>query len=167
MDFFYVDSQYIQYLQTIDSKIPNLSYRTRNKFVCGVVFDINGKQYFSPLSSFNKAQRTNFLILDNDGTPISSLRLSFMMPLPSSALTRLVIANETDIKYRRLLNKELSYIQKHEKDIKKKAKKVYEIGTNPNHVLAKNCCDFKKLETEATQEGFAKFLADSLTGSAV
>lgn len=77
--FYDIDEDYVKYLQTIDSQIPNIHYGTNNKFVCGVVFEINGVKFYAPVSHMNKKQKTNMIIYDN-GKPISSIRFSFMMP---------------------------------------------------------------------------------------
>lgn len=164
MDFYFVKPTYVQYLKTIDSRVPDVQYAKRNKFLCGVVFDVNGKQYFSPVSSFNKQQRTNFIIEDKNGKAVGSLRLSFMLPIPREQLSHYVISQEPDPKYRTLLTQELDYIQKHEPKIKQKAAEVYAIGNNPNHYLAKNCCDFARLEREATAEGYQRFLEERQAG---
>ena len=166
MDFYFVNPSYVQYLKTIDPQVPDVQYAKRNKFLCGIVLDVKGKQYFSPISSFNKQQRTNFVIKDKNGNDISSLRLSFMLPIPQGQLTPYQIEQEPDLKYRELLRQEISYIRANEPSIKKKAQEVYSIGNNRNHYLSKNCCDFAKLEREATAEGFAAFLAGSSSGSA-
>ena len=164
MNFYFVKPSYVGYLKTIDPKVPDVQYAKRNKFLCGVVLDVNGKQYFSPVSSFKKQQRTNFIIEDKNGNAVSSLRLSFMLPIPQEQLSPYVIAQEPDQQYRSLLMQELAYIQAHESEIKQKASDVYAIGNNPSHYLAKNCCDFAKLEREATAAGYQKFLAEQQAG---
>lgn len=42
LDFYDVDLDYINFLKQYDTQIPNISYTSRNKFVCGIVLNING-----------------------------------------------------------------------------------------------------------------------------
>jgi len=88
INFYDVNKEYIQYLKMFDSKIPNIDYSKHEKFVCGIVLQINGFNYFAPIPSFNKQQKTNILILNENGNPISSIRFSFMFPAPDEVLYR-------------------------------------------------------------------------------
>jgi protein AbiQ len=151
LDFYEIDPNYLNYLRTIDSKIPNLSSTLHDKLVCGVVLMKNGYKYFVPLSSFNRQQRTNFVIKDS-GRPIASLRFSFMFPVLDGLFTKKVIKSEMDLNYRRLLNKEYNYCVLHETEILSDADRVYDQVVNiknPDYVV--NCCDFIQLETAASQ----------------
>ena len=53
LDFYEVNVDYVKYLKQFDSRIPNVEYQNRNKFLCGTLFKINGLNYFAPVSSFN------------------------------------------------------------------------------------------------------------------
>lgn len=158
LKFYDVDKRYIDYLKTIEPKIPNISYANSDKFVCGVVMSVNGKDYFVPVSSFNTFQATNFLIYNSKGAAISSLRFCFMFPLPSAYIFEKDFTQITDARYKSLLQEEYTYIVKNEKAIFQKAQKVYKIGCNKGHYLNRNCCDFLKLEAEASDSGYQKFL---------
>ena len=118
--------------------------------MCGALLNINGYDYYAPISHFSKKQRTSFPIIQKDQI-ISSVRLCFMFPVPknTSVLSRLnfnLIAN-TDLNYANLLRYEYSYCIKNMNNLMKQANKVYNIGTNINHVLNYTCCDFCKLES--------------------
>lgn len=145
--FYTVDSNYINYLKQIDKKIPNLVYAPREKFVCGVVLEINGVYFYAPISHFNKAQRTNFPIIDNDKI-ISTVRLCFMFPAPASVLTQMNFNSirTIDPQYANLLSTEYRYLKDNFTDLKKKAMSVYKIWTNKSHHFNHTCCDFTKLE---------------------
>lgn len=80
INFYEVDKNYIKYLQQYEPKIPNMEYHTNQKFVCGIVLRINQYNYYAPISSNKKKQRTNILIKDLDGTTLSSIKFSFMFP---------------------------------------------------------------------------------------
>lgn len=146
MKFYYVEKNYINYLKQFDNQIPNISYTSNDKFVCGAVLNVNNKHYYAPISHFNKRQRTNFAIYDNDCI-ISTVRLCFMFPVPSNVdvLAPIVFQN-LDSKYSSLIKKEYLYCKQHYSELLDKAQKVYNIGTNKNHRFNYTCCDFVKLE---------------------
>lgn len=147
IQFFDVDSKYTTYLQSIDNKVPNIKYTSNNKFVCGIVLQINGFEYVTPISSKTNKQRTNMLIYDGANI-VSSIKFSFMFPAISKVLTFKDISKIrlVDPNYANLLQAELQFCQTHEKDILEQAKAVYDIGCNKTHHLNPNCCDFKALE---------------------
>ena len=147
--FYDVDAEYVDFLKTIDKQVPDIRYSGINKFVCGVVLNINGTEYYAPISHMTNKQRTNMLIYDNK-KPISTIRFSFMFPAFSEVLK---IKDFTEIakknrKYADLLYAEYKYCVTHEKEILENAQKIYKIGCNKNHKLNYTCCDFKKLEAE-------------------
>lgn len=70
-----------------------------------------------------------------------------MVPVPESCLTRLVIKDVKDEKYRLLLNKEWNFCVDNIGRIQKKANKIYEMVTqNRKQILTDNSCDFILLE---------------------
>lgn len=145
--FYDIDENYIQFLKKVDRQVPDVKYDSNNKFVCGVVFEINGIKYYAPISHKIVKQQTGILILDK-GTPISSIKLSFMIPAFDEVLKCKNFKDiaRQDASYAALLEAEYSYCSAHESDIKKKAMAVYKIGCNKKHKLNYVCCNFKKLE---------------------
>lgn len=145
--FYDVKEEYINYLKKYDKRLPNVTYSTNNKFVCGIVLTVNGKNYYAPISHFNKRQRTNFPIIDH-GKIIATIRFCFMVPVPSVVLKEknFKLINKADPKYADLLKTEYDFCKQHIEEIKRKAQSVYKIGTNPNHEFYNTCCDFKVLE---------------------
>ena len=81
LDFYEVNVDYVKYLKQFDSRIPNVEYQNRNKFLCGTLFKINGLNYFAPVSSFNIKQSSNYVI-EVGNVPVGSVRYSFMFPVP-------------------------------------------------------------------------------------
>ncbi len=155
MDFYRIDETYISFLQNFErekrgnTKVPNIKYSDRNKFSFGSVLTINGYNYYVSLSSFTKSQEANILIkVPGDEIEVKgSLRFNYMVPVPDSCLTRLIIKDVTDTKYKDLLNKEYQFCQDNEERIKKKANKIYTmVVENKKQVLTDNSCDFKILE---------------------
>lgn len=145
--FYDIDENYVKFLQKIDRQIPNIHYSTNNKFVCGVVLNIGGIEYYAPISHTTKKYQTSLLIYDKE-TPISSIRFSFMLP---ACLDVLKIKNfkeiaKIDQHYADILSAEYKYCKNNIDIICQKANAVYKIGCNKNHKLNYTCCDFKKLE---------------------
>ncbi|MCL2088718.1 MAG: type III toxin-antitoxin system ToxN/AbiQ family toxin [Oscillospiraceae bacterium] len=151
LDFYQVDAEYISHLLKQDDRVPKVDYSIANrhdKFLCGIVLEVGGHSYFAPISSFTTPQRTNLIIKNEEGNALSSIRFSFMIPVPSSVITVKRINDEPSPKYRRLLNEELQYCRKNAKAIFRVAKFVYNSVVNKKDpLMIKNCCDFKKLES--------------------
>ena len=149
MKFYDIDENYVKYLQTIDKQIPNIHYSTNNKFVCGVVLEINGTKFYAPISHTIKKFQTSLLIYDKN-RPISSIRFSFMLPAYDEVLKEKnfkEIATQ-DQNYANIITAEYDYCLHHQDDIYQKANAVYKIGCNKDHHLNYTCCDFLKLEDE-------------------
>ena len=146
--FYEVDKDYIAYLQQYDSKVPNVSYHKNNKFVCGIVLNVNGYDYYAPISSNKKQQKTNILIKDRNKTTLSSIKFSFMFPANNNYLTEMDFQSiqKQDIAYYNLLSKEYKFCKNNKGRIYKKAQQVYKMGCNPQHPYHKVCCNFKILE---------------------
>ena len=70
-------------------------------------------------------QRTNMVIINEKGKPISSIRFSFMIPVPSGVVTVKSIKNKPSPEYRRLLDLELRFCRKNEKAIRRMAKHIH------------------------------------------
>ena len=90
------------------------------------------------------------MLIYDKGTPISSIRFSFMLSAYDEVLIEKnfkQIAKE-DQNYANILVAEYDYCRHHVNDIYKKAEVVYRIGCNKNHQLNYTCCNFKKLEEE-------------------
>ncbi|MHC1696135.1 MAG: type III toxin-antitoxin system ToxN/AbiQ family toxin [Eubacteriales bacterium] len=149
LKFYDVNDEYVKYLKTVDDKIPDVKYDKNNKFVCGIVLEINGINYYAPISHFNKPQRTNLPIYDKKERVIATIRFCFMFPAPLSVLTIKDFSKIGlyDKKYSDLLLNEYTYCKKIEKQIYEKALAVYKIGCNPNHVFYDTCCKFINLES--------------------
>ena len=147
--FYNIDEDYVKYLQKIDKQVPNIHYRTNNKFVCGVVLEIKGIKFYAPISHITKRYQTS-LVIYNGNHPISSIRFSFMIPAYDDVLSELNFAqiSKTDKRYADLVRAEYDYCKRKKEDIIKKAQSVYKIGCNKNHRLNYACCDFPKLERE-------------------
>ena len=154
IDFYEVSTDYISYLTKFDSRVPRVDYSAtggHEKFLCGIVLSISVYNYFAPISSFTTQQRTNFIIKNEEDKPISSIRFSFMIPLPHGTFTIKKIQDEQSPAYRRLLNWELDYCNKNAKAIFRTAKYIYNsVVVKKDPLMIKNCCNFNALEVACT-----------------
>jgi len=144
--FYDVDNTYANYLRSIEPKIPNIRYANNDKFLCGIVLEVNGFKYYAPISSFKINQLTNILIYHNQKA-ISSIRFSYMFPCPDDVLAVKDFSLIADSKYRNLLIDEYNYCVGKEKEIVAKANYIYKrYLSGHDTLLLKNCCNFPLLE---------------------
>lgn len=149
--FYEVDTAYAAYLRQYEPKIPNITYATNDKFLCGVLFKINGMNYYAPISSFTKPQKTNMLIKNRTGRITSSIRFCFMFPVPDDKV-RMKDFSKEDPSYRRLLWEELSFCRRNADQISSTALHIYATATSGlDKTMQRNCCNFKRLEALCLQ----------------
>jgi len=163
--FYEISSGYITYLLGFDSKVPRLDYSAtgdHDKFLCGIVLSVGSHDYFAPITSFKTPQRTNMIIKNEQGEAISSIRFSFMIPVPSSVVAVKNFKNEPSSAYRRLLELELRYCRRNSKPIRRLAKFVYNtVVENKDPIMVRNCCNFKKLEAACAEYSRSFEMGDS------
>jgi protein AbiQ len=117
------------------------------KFLCGIVLEINGMDYYVPVTSYKKKKPDNFLIQAANGQVVSSLRFNYMFPVPKSLLSERTIATEPDRAYRALLSQELRYCIRNQEMVRHLAERTYKrVMLGKNLGLVANSCDFKLLE---------------------
>ena len=117
LNFYLVKKDYVEYLRSEEkavrgfTRVPDLKYGYpyKQKFLCGVVVEVNGLSYYVPVTSYKQKKPDNFLILSKSGNVVSSLRFNYMIPVPPGSISIREIKNEPDIKYRALLAQELRY----------------------------------------------------------
>lgn len=155
MDFYYIDEKYGQYLQKYEkakrgiTRVPNIKYTNRNKFVFGAVLQVKEINYYVPISSFSKKQEANILIrIPGDRIEVKGcLRFNYMLPVPKECVKRMSIEDIEDEKYKILLNKEYEFCLNNADRIQQKANKIYEmVITNRKQKLTDNSCAFNILE---------------------
>lgn len=160
LDFYTVDLNYVKFLKAAEtqvrgfSRVPDMSYgaQQKPKFLCGIVLQINGLDYYVPVSSYKQQKPDNFLILANNGKVVSSLRFNYMFPVPRELLTIRQIATEPDPAYRALLAQELRFCIQNQDMIRHLAERTYRrvlLGLNPG--LVANSCDFRLLEQKCNE----------------
>ena len=155
LNFYTVDADYVKFLQKSEqekrgfSRIPNMEYGNlrKPKFLCGIVLQINGTDYYVPVTSFKLKKPDNFLIKAGNGQVTSSLRFNYMFPIPKELIAERTITGEPDRAYRALLAQELRYCITNQEEIQHLAERTYKrvlLGLDQGLVI--NSCAFQLLE---------------------
>ena len=158
LNFYTVDLNYVHYLQRTETKkrgfsrVPNMDYgkSRKPKFLCGIVLQVNNKDYYVPVTSYKQQKPDNFLIKASNGQVVSSLRFNYMFPIPKGLVKERRIQDEPDRAYRALLAQELRYCIKNQAIIQHLAERTYHrvlIGKDNGLVI--NSCAFQILEAAA------------------
>lgn len=163
-----ISEEYISFLQQADKYIFSAKENDRNhtRKYLGIVYTINHYNYYIPLSS---PKNTDYQIINGKRkirksivpimqitAPSSSgelelkgtLKLSNMIPVPTSELSLYDIDNETDKFYKSLIHKELLFIRKNKHRIIQNAKVLYKQKKENNTTIGylKSTVDFTLLE---------------------
>ena len=165
-----VDDNYIQYLRQFDNNVCDnkINKRKHHRKYIGAVIQINGCNYFAPLSSPKKKDYnedgsirkdpiflTRIVVKNDVGEKELKGRilLGNMIPINEIAITKVNPNKEKDLNYKTLLIKELEFITKNRKEITRKATIIYKqkIGLYrvSEHSQYLNCVvNFKLLENK-------------------
>jgi len=156
LNFYTADLNYVKYLQGAESehrgfcRVPNMAYsgkHNKRKFLCGIVLQVNGIEYYVPVTSYKQQKPDNFLITADNGQVVSSLRFNYMFPIPKEMTAIHVISNEHDRAYRALLAQELRCCIKNQSTIQRLAERTYKrVLLGKDIGLVVNSCDFRLLE---------------------
>lgn len=153
--FYYIKNDYIDFLKKYEKEqvghtcVPNIQYKTSDKFVFGAVMDIKGMNYFVPVSSYTKDHTDVILMRDknNKSDILGSLRFAYMLPVPRSCLIKLDVNSVTNSYSKTHISKELAFCRRERDKIFKQAEQTYyRVINKVNEQLVKNSCDFKLLE---------------------
>lgn len=161
LKFYHVNTDYLDFLSKHQKFIWKNDYEGVIRPYIGIVFEINGFKYYSPLSSFKpnrngrSFERIDLKIVKIRGREVAFLQINNMIPVHDSLIT-LVDISTFDQAYQDLLNAELAYIRPKSIEITRDAERVYHLTTTyksdlANEVLVSRCYDFKLLENLLTQ----------------
>ena len=143
-----VDDAYVNYLHGFDNRVQ-FNKCQRRPYV-GVVFSINGYQYFAPLESpkpNHKNIKTSDNIMKLRGGELGLIGFNNMIPVNASSLMLIRLSDEPDLKYRELLVNQLTYCNQHRDQIEKHALRTYYgVTLEKRPFLVKISCDFSRLE---------------------
>ena len=149
LKIYYISEKYINYLKQFDCNVAYNKNATRPYI--GIVYTYNNYNYFAPLSS-PKPKHINIKpkaidIFKIKNGELGVVNLNNMIPTPIEVLTE-VLPTVTDIKYKKLLEGQLTYLNNHKADLFKKINRFqtwYRKGHLTENIL-KRCCNFKLLE---------------------
>ena len=173
--FITLTSNYLKYLGIYENKV---SLKANRPFI-GIVFKVNNKEYFAPLSSpkeKHKGMKTNIDFFKIDKGNLGIVNFNNMIPVINNDLCRNKLdlemlsksLNTDDIKYFRLLKNQLEYCEKNKNIILAKAEKIYNIFTKNLDKLSESqkkmyrrINNFKVLE-HASKEFEKEYIIESL-----
>lgn len=144
-----IKSEYIKYLSNYQKHIFSQTDTKNKRKYIGIVFEVKGIKYFSPLSSYkdkHKQMKDNVdLIKIKDYAVIN---LNNMIPVPDSQIINIDIGKEKNASYRYLLQAEIREINRQKKRILKNAEIVYSHKkcNGVSTPLAKRTNNFELLE---------------------
>lgn len=146
-----VSDNYIDYLVPFAEHLFHNKKKNQknNRKYIGVVFEVNGLNYFAPLSSFKPKhiqmkESVDFLKVKN----YAVINLNNMFPVPLGECRYVDISKVKDNNYKALLLAEYRYIKSIQNRIRKNASTVYyhKIKNGNSTPLSKRCNDFDLLE---------------------
>ena len=148
LKLYYIDDEYIRFLQKQDAHVMNNKNRSRP--YVGVVLFVNGYQYFVPLES-PKPNHANIKngkhILRIEGGRYGLMGFNNMIPVPTGALAPIDISRVPDRGYADLLRRQATFCNRNRDSIHGHASGTYnDVVSGRNKFLARICCDFKTLE---------------------
>lgn len=163
-----ISDEYISYISTVEKNVFSAKENVRNhtRKYLGIVYSINGYNYYIPLSSpknsdyqtVNGIQKIRGSIIpivriisqSSSGEPElkGTLKLSNMIPVPASELTLYDVEHEPDLSYKSLIHKEMLFIRKNKNKIIKNAKILYKQKKENSPAIGylKSTVDFSLLE---------------------
>ena len=150
--FYMVATRYCDYLRQFDPCVPyTMDQKAIRPFV-GIVFSLNGFQYYAPLTSpkpkhLHMKNQVDFLKINRGEW--GAVNFNNMIPVPPESLAKVqikILENDSaqDIAYKNLLSNQLSWCNANRETILKQAQKLYQIITGGRAWgnLAGRCCDF-------------------------
>lgn len=152
--FYKASPEYCDFLRTSDPCVPYTKDGKETRPFVGIVFSINGFNYFAPLSSpkpKHRKMKNQIDFLKIAGGEYGAINFNNMIPIHPSCLQPVDIAfcdddSKETLNYKNLLANQLSWCNKSENAefILHKAKSLYySIKTKTaRHELVSRCCDF-------------------------
>lgn len=146
-----VDYKYFDYLREFDGKVPyNYGKKELRPFI-GILFKVNEIEYFAPLSSPKKKHLTmndgvDFIKIDKG--KLGAVNFNNMIPLIKGSYQAIDINSISDSHYRKLLIKQIRWLNRYYIFICDKAKLLYDLYKNEklNLKVQERCCNFSLLE---------------------
>ena len=156
LNIYEIDSDYISYLSGFEEHIfknRKISQNFSRKYV-GVVLNINGFDYFAPLSSFKEkhkrlSETTDFIKIG----VYAVINLNNMFPAPLELCKQINFNEIEDLNYKNLLRNEYRIIRKKAALILQNASAVYKhrLLNDGKSKLSQRCNNFKLLEEKSKE----------------
>ena len=155
-----IDKDYCDYLRKYDNKVPYNFDKKQNRPFVGVLFNIGKIKYFAPLASpkpkhLLMKDTIDFLKIDKGN--LGAINFNNMIPVTSTNVTLLDL-NKQDLKYQKLLNSQLYWLNRNIDLIYMHSKFLYDAYKNktvPKYIF-KRCCNFKLLEEKCLEYNTVK-----------
>lgn len=154
MRFYHITDDYIQFLRQYDKAVEENKQNSRPYI--GVVLQIDDIKYYAPLTS----PKTKHLKMKNGkdfrkikGGEYGAINFNNMIPVPDSALITIDFSQESDVKYRILLQNQYEAVNNDIIGITSTATKLRQLVLVDNELLSQHdlriksrCCNLKLLE---------------------
>ncbi len=154
LKIYILDTKYINYLRKYDERVPYNKNNTRP--YVGVVLRHNNFNYFAPLASPKekhiKISNKAIDVFKIKNGKLGVININNMIPTPVECLTEL-LPNVKDIKYKNLLEDQLTFINNNKQKLFYKINFFYsEYQRNfLNENIMKRCCNFNLLEKKCLE----------------
>lgn len=150
-----IDYQYCDFLRKFDNKVCyNAGTKQLRPFI-GVLFEINEKEYYAPLSSpkaKHKLLKNKLDLIKIDGGNLGVININNMIPVNKKSYELFDLNKKTndvnEIKRIKLLKEQLRWLNKNSLEVRKISKTLYNLYVNnklPDNVKNR-CCNFILLE---------------------
>jgi protein AbiQ len=159
LSLFYVDPDYIAYLQLYDRKVPIVEKidAMQARPLVGIVVSFEESKFYAPLTSpkpKHASMKDSISFIKIDDGALGAINLNNMIPVRDSQITKIDIVKfpqltQADIKYKKLLENQLSWCNKtvNRKRITQSSEQlirlIYAKEADPG--LLGICCDFELL----------------------
>ena len=156
MNLYKVDIEYYNYLHYYEPKIPYIENEKQNRPFLGIVLNVNGKNFFAPLTSPKRKHlmmndMQDFLKID-DGR-LGGINLNNMLPIPKRYLYKIEINKIVNNKYKKMLYMQIDWVEKNKLRINNRARNLYYLIINKRaeEKVVNRCCNFKLLEDKCEE----------------
>ncbi|MDE5697877.1 MAG: type III toxin-antitoxin system ToxN/AbiQ family toxin [Lachnospiraceae bacterium] len=155
MKIYNIKDEYIEFIKQYDAKVPY--NKSEHRPYVGVVLEIDGINYYAPLSSpklkHRKMKNSKDFRKINQGI-YGAINFNNMLPVVEDALILIDIPNLEDDKYKRLLQNQYDCIRRDREQIARTAKNLHtliftidEELNESDRRIKQRCCNLPLLES--------------------
>jgi protein AbiQ len=161
LNFYIVNSGYCDFLREADYRVPYNKDSKQGRPFVGIVFAIKNTDYYAPLTSprqKHKHMRNSADFLKIKDGKYGAINFNNMIPVVNECLSVVHMKAEKDdtpdkVKYKTLLNNQLTWCNVNKDIILKRAMTLYSliVKEDGSDKLRARCCDFKLLESKVAE----------------